>query len=288
MVYGSFGKRKEWQVKEFIDKGQNVNEARADDLETPLMLAVWYGFYETTKLLLDAKANPDLQNKWGYTALMKATFLGNFRCVQVLLEGGADPRIRSLDGVRPNAAEIADKYKEWDAKAKQRRDDEEKKKSEEEKKKEEEAAKRKAEGKEEEDESDDDDAKKDKDEEDKNKSLPREDPKFLIYGRAAEDLVNPAEWFWTGPTQKLVLKWRELFGPQGELQVGKEAPTGPYVPQAKHEETPAWKAAVEVLYEEWKTEKERFKMKLINDEKEAEKKAQEAERRSGRWYASAS
>ena len=56
------------QIKYLISKSVDVNIPNKDDL-TPLMYAVWRGFVETTKLLIDAGAKKDVKANNGATAL---------------------------------------------------------------------------------------------------------------------------------------------------------------------------------------------------------------------------
>jgi hypothetical protein len=50
-------------------------------------------------LLLNANANPNLQNKFGGTALMWAASYGHDEIVGMLLSKGADAKLRDVDGV---------------------------------------------------------------------------------------------------------------------------------------------------------------------------------------------
>jgi ankyrin repeat protein len=57
------------------------------------------GHSEIVKLLLEKRANPNIQNDFGKTALMEALeWMGNTDIVNLLLENGADPNIRDRHG----------------------------------------------------------------------------------------------------------------------------------------------------------------------------------------------
>jgi ankyrin repeat protein len=51
-------------------------------------------------LLLKAGAKANLPNSQGETALMRAAYVGDIDCVQVLLDGGADPTIEFTPDAR--------------------------------------------------------------------------------------------------------------------------------------------------------------------------------------------
>ena len=58
------------------------------------------------KLVLQAGANPNLQQQGGYTALHEAAMHNSVERAQALLDAGADRAIRSDDGL--TAAEMAE------------------------------------------------------------------------------------------------------------------------------------------------------------------------------------
>ena len=51
--------------------------------------------FEVVKELLSAGADPDMQNSYGFTALMFASEYGHTKIVKLLLEGGANPNIQN-------------------------------------------------------------------------------------------------------------------------------------------------------------------------------------------------
>ncbi len=66
----------------------NVND-RDGRGSTPLIIAAYYNNSGAVKALLDAGADPELQDSMGNTALMGACFKGYPETVKVLLENGA-------------------------------------------------------------------------------------------------------------------------------------------------------------------------------------------------------
>jgi len=53
------------------------------------------------RVLLEAKADPNLPNISGFTALHNAAAMGHYDCVKLLLEFGANVSILSKDGSTP-------------------------------------------------------------------------------------------------------------------------------------------------------------------------------------------
>ncbi len=92
-------------VKLLLDAGANINHQDKDG-QTALMWATLYEHTEVVKLLLDAGANVNHQNKDGQTVLVVAT--GNvhspiimLNIVKMLLVAGADPNIPGNTGTTP-------------------------------------------------------------------------------------------------------------------------------------------------------------------------------------------
>jgi ankyrin repeat protein len=77
---------------------------------TPLLLAATYGPPEVVEALLDADANGNAAEARGMTPLMLAMSSDRFRpeTVKILLQHGADPRVKSLEG--ETALDWAHKY----------------------------------------------------------------------------------------------------------------------------------------------------------------------------------
>lgn len=96
-------------VKLLLDGDANANIVIKRE-RTPLMIATSAGRTgaELLKLLLDAHANVDAQDIEGNTALMEAAMGDEPKMVTVLLQGGADPRIRNKYGL--TALDLAKSY----------------------------------------------------------------------------------------------------------------------------------------------------------------------------------
>jgi len=68
---------------------------------TPLHYAAWQGHHKVVELLLEHGANPNIQNNRGYTPLHYAAWKGHHKVVELLLEHGANPNIQKNDGETP-------------------------------------------------------------------------------------------------------------------------------------------------------------------------------------------
>jgi uncharacterized protein len=79
-------------VAALLAAGADPNGLGPDDSFTPLMVA---RDAEIATLLLAAGADPNRKNNDGYTALMLAAYDGDVERVRALLDGGADPNLRS-------------------------------------------------------------------------------------------------------------------------------------------------------------------------------------------------
>lgn len=66
-----------------------------------LMCAAAHGSVECAQYLLESKADPNLKNFAGFTALHWAAFTNQLACVDVLLQFGADLEERTADGKTP-------------------------------------------------------------------------------------------------------------------------------------------------------------------------------------------
>jgi ankyrin repeat protein len=85
-------------VEALLAAGGDVN-GKDRDGETALVNAALFQRYAMVELLLNNKANPNLQNrKAQYTPLMWASHVGNAAIVKLLLDRGADPMLQNKFG----------------------------------------------------------------------------------------------------------------------------------------------------------------------------------------------
>ncbi len=81
-----------------IDRGAKI-DALDHSHRTALLFAATGPFPETVKLLLDNKSNPNVvDNGEHFSPLMHAAAEGNLDIVKILLEYGADPDLKDVDG----------------------------------------------------------------------------------------------------------------------------------------------------------------------------------------------
>jgi ankyrin repeat protein len=73
--------------------------------QTALHVASIWGCTEVARLLIEAGADVDAQNKFGITPLASAAGKDRLQVAKLLLENGADPRLRSANGM--TALEVA-------------------------------------------------------------------------------------------------------------------------------------------------------------------------------------
>lgn len=95
------------KVKELLARGAEVN-AKTRYNQTPLMLAAQQGHTEVVKVLLEAKADPDVMDSFykNVTALSASTERGHTEIVKLLLDKGAKGKenalvIASMEGHKP-------------------------------------------------------------------------------------------------------------------------------------------------------------------------------------------
>jgi uncharacterized protein len=96
-------------ASQLIDKGADVNKPGW----TPLHYASTYGHLALMNLLLEHHAYIDAASPNESTPLMMAAMYGTASAVKLLLEAGADPLLRNLQGL--NALEFANTAKRTDS-----------------------------------------------------------------------------------------------------------------------------------------------------------------------------
>jgi ankyrin repeat protein len=84
-------------VELLIELGADVNVIQTDKNCSPLHLAASNNFLDIVKLLIDHKANVNIQDNRGYTPLIMAASEGYTECVKRLADAGADVNYRSMD-----------------------------------------------------------------------------------------------------------------------------------------------------------------------------------------------
>jgi len=85
-------------IKLLFEKGVPINK-QDNDGRTALMYASTGPFPATVKILLDNKAETNItDNVEHFTALMFAASEGQFELVKLLIEYGADPTLKDIDG----------------------------------------------------------------------------------------------------------------------------------------------------------------------------------------------
>lgn len=66
-----------------------VDRQTGRDQDTALMMATYFGYRDIVKTLLQAGADPNLQDMGGYTALMWSKLLNHRRISKLLIDHGA-------------------------------------------------------------------------------------------------------------------------------------------------------------------------------------------------------
>ncbi len=85
-------------IKQLISTSPETINVQTDIGDTSLHWASTYDTYDNTgivELLLEHNADPNLQNKNGYTALHMAYWKGNTEIVELLLEHNVDPNLQN-------------------------------------------------------------------------------------------------------------------------------------------------------------------------------------------------
>ena len=98
-IFDAAGKGNLDALKQHIAAGSELNQRTQDGQKTtPLIAAAGVGQAEAAKMLIEAKADLNLQNKQGDTALSVAAFLCHPEIVEALLKAGADKAIKNNTG----------------------------------------------------------------------------------------------------------------------------------------------------------------------------------------------
>lgn len=89
-------------LEENLEKWKpSINVRCSDTKETALLLAIWTEFKGVTARLLQAGADPELEDDSGWLPLQAARDVGNETIIEALLSAGADPAKRGHDGQYP-------------------------------------------------------------------------------------------------------------------------------------------------------------------------------------------
>lgn len=97
-------------LKAALRKGVDVNARDCESGTTALILTIIKDNPEMMRLLISKKANVNLQNNSGFTALMYAVGWGRVEIVKELMAAGADLNKRTFDGDKVTALGIALRY----------------------------------------------------------------------------------------------------------------------------------------------------------------------------------
>lgn len=85
-------------LKQHITAGSDLNQKDPIGGSSPLISACLFGKTEMAKMLIDAGADLNFQNKDGSTALLTAAFFCHPEIVKMLLDKGADKTIKNMYG----------------------------------------------------------------------------------------------------------------------------------------------------------------------------------------------
>ncbi|WP_197440924.1 acyltransferase family protein [Thalassoglobus neptunius] len=94
-----FGQHEELASRDFSH--DEINQLHPESGGTPLAYAALFDDPETVQVLLDLGADPSLKSRDGNTALHSAAFLGRSEVLEVLLNAGADPEVLNAQRQRP-------------------------------------------------------------------------------------------------------------------------------------------------------------------------------------------
>lgn len=91
-----------------VDKVLDINGN--SDFGTPLMAAVYKGYDNIVEILLKYKADPNIQDSQGGTAMHYAVLFRKYKIIELLVEAGADFNIEN--DVKKSALDFAISYKD--------------------------------------------------------------------------------------------------------------------------------------------------------------------------------
>lgn len=95
-------------LQRLIESNVDVNDRNVE----PLQSACLSGWERGVQTLLEAKANPNIQSRDGYTPIMATTWIPNSeRILRMLLEAKADPRITNDDKENFLSMTVENKWK---------------------------------------------------------------------------------------------------------------------------------------------------------------------------------
>lgn len=94
-------------VRQHIEAGTDINMKDPMGGSTPLITAATFGKTAIAKALIDANADPDIQNNEGSTALHAAAFFCRVEIVQMLIDAGADKTIKNKHWATPRESVLA-------------------------------------------------------------------------------------------------------------------------------------------------------------------------------------
>ncbi|WP_028298022.1 ankyrin repeat domain-containing protein [Olivibacter sitiensis] len=97
-IHAAVATGNEEALRQHIAAGTDLDEKDPYGGSSPLISAALFDRPEMAKLLIDAGADLNFQNKEGSTALITAAFFGRPEIVQMLLDKGADKTIKNKYG----------------------------------------------------------------------------------------------------------------------------------------------------------------------------------------------
>lgn len=86
------------EFERLFDKDDALKDAKDEDGQTALILAILEGHSDIAKMLVDHGADVDAQDIFGGTALIEASFHGCLDVAKMLVDHGADLNAREMNG----------------------------------------------------------------------------------------------------------------------------------------------------------------------------------------------